>query len=322
MALPGTIDPFSMSSIQIDLEMAFLNRFIWLLLLCTAAVLRAAPVRVVVWDERNAAERHLYTNFIGGQIAGYLKTLPGLSVKSASLNDPEQGLSSQTLRDCDVLIWWSHVKNKAVPDSKAREIVRRLKAGKLSLIVLHSALTSRVFIDAMNERTREDAARLVPPGVKTEFIPPKAYKDPLSTDPITPRIEMSRTPDGGRLARVFLPICEITGWREDGKPSEVTTLLPGHPIARGVPKHFELSHTELYLEPFHVPRPDAVIFSETHQGGQRFRSGMLWSVGKGKVFYFRPGHETFPVFFNPNVLRILGNAAWWMGERAAPRKGS
>src|SRR5262249_33357452 len=152
----------------------------------------------------------------------------------------------------------------------------------------------------MNERTREDAAKIIPPGVKTEFILPKAYKDPLPTDPITPRIEMTNAPDGSKLAQVFLPICEITSWREEGTPSHITTLLPEHPIAHGVAEQFDDLQTEVYVEPFHVPKPDAVIFEEKWDSGEHFRTGMLWSVGKGKVFYFRPEHETFPGYFNTN----------------------
>ena len=289
---------------------------ILLTILGVSLSLRAAPIRVVVWDEQQPAQKKAYTNFIGNQIAGYLRTLPDLSVKSVSLNDPDKGLSDETITNCDVLIWWSHVRNKLVPVEKAQQIVERIKDGKLSLITLHSALTSWPFIEAMNERTRQDAAKQIPAGVKTEYITPKAYKDPLPTDPITPRIEMTNAPDGSKLALVYLPICEIVGWHEEGKPSHVTTLMPDHPIAQGVPAQFDITETERYVEPFHVPKPDAVLFEDHWDNGERFRTGMLWAVGKGKVFYFRPEHETFPGYFNPNVLKVIGNAAEWMGKGA------
>ncbi|HXS69386.1 MAG TPA: ThuA domain-containing protein [Candidatus Polarisedimenticolia bacterium] len=277
--------------------------------------LRAAPIRVVVWDEQSPAAKKAYTNSIGDHIANYLKTLPDLSVKSVALADPDQGLADGTINNCDVLIWWSHTKNKLVPDDKVKQIVTRIKDGNLSLIVLHSAITSKVFIEAMNERTREDAGKVIPPGMKTEYILPKAYKDPLPTDPITPRVDIvTNWPDHIPEALVYLPICEITGWREDGKPSHVTTMMPGHPIARGVDKEFNIAQTEVYIEPFHVPKPDAVIFHERYSSGEEFRTGMLWSVGRGKVFYFRPEHETFPGYDNPNILKIIGNAAEWMGK--------
>ena len=290
-------------------------KIIFLVVLCFLPMLRAAPVRVVVWDEQNAAQKKVYTNFIGGQISAYLKTLPNLSVKSVGLSDTNEAFSDDILTNCDVLVWWSHVKNKLVPDEFTREIVARIKSGKLSLIVLHSALTSKPFIEAMNERTREDVAKIIPAGTKTEFILPKAYKDPLPTDPITPRLEWTNAPDGSKVALVYLPICEITGWHEVGAPSHVTTMLPDNPIARGVPREFDIAQTEIYVEPFHVPKPDAVIFQEKWDSGEQFRTGMLWSVGKGKVFYFRPEHETFPGYFNPNILKIIGNAVEWFGGK-------
>lgn len=293
-----------------------MSKILLLVAICLASAARAVPVRVVVWDEQPADERKVYTNFIGNHIAAYLKSLPDLSVKSVGLSDPDMGLSDETLTNCDVLIWWSHTKNKLVPDQKVQEIVGRLKTGDLSLIVLHSGLTSKVFIEAMNERTREDAAKLVPAGIRTEFVLPKAYKDPLPTDPITPRLEIvTNWPERAPMALVYLPICEITGWRADGTPSHVTTLLPDHPIARGVPPEFDIAQTEVYIQPFHVPTPDAIIFREKYASGEEFRTGMLWSVGKGKVFYFRPEHETFPGYFNTNVLKVIGNAAEWLDAK-------
>jgi trehalose utilization protein len=91
------------------------------------------------------------------------------------------------------------------------------------------------------------------------------------------------------------------------------TLFPSHPIARDIAKEFTIPQTEMYNEPFHVPAPDAVIFEETWQAGYRFRSGALWSLGRGKVFYFRPGHENFSVFHQPQPLKIVANAAEWLG---------
>jgi trehalose utilization protein len=288
-----------------------------LALLCFATAASAAPIRVVVWDEQPADAMKVYTNSINNHIAEYLKTLPDLSVKAVSLLDPDKGLSDEILTNCDVLIWWSHTKNKLVPDEKVKEIVSRIKNGDLSLIALHSALTSKVFIEAMNERTREDVEKSLPSGLRKEFILPKAYKDPKPTDPITPRVEVvTNWPEHEPMALVYLPICEITGWHEDGKPSHVTTMMPDHPIARGLPKEFDIDQTEVYVEPFHVPKPDAVVFHEKYSSGEEFRTGMLWSVGKGKVFFFRPEHETFPGYFNTNVLKIIGNAAEWLGSKS------
>jgi trehalose utilization protein len=291
-----------------------MTKTVLFLLFTLATTTRAIPVRVLVWDEQNKGQK-AYTNFIAPQIASYLKTLPGLSVQSAGLNDTNLGLADEALTNCDVLVWWSHVRNKLVPDEKVKQIVDRVKDGKMSLVILHSGLTSKVFIEAMNERTREDAAKTVPAGIKTEFILPLAYKDPLETDPITPRIEMTNAPDGSKLARVYYPICEITHWRETGEAVTIKTLLTNHPIARDVPLQFEIPHSEVYSEPFHVPKPDAVVFQEESSKGEIFRAGMLWNVGKGKVFYFGPGHETFPIYFQAEPLKIIGNAVKWLGTQ-------
>ena len=70
----------------------------------------------------------------------------------------------------------------------------------------------------------------------------------------------------------------------------------------------------MYNEPFHVPEPDELIFEEYWELGERFRSGMVWNIEKGKVFYFRPGHEEFPVFKQPEIIQILANACHWLGK--------
>src|SRR5262249_12317624 len=95
----------------------------------------ARPIRVVVWDEQQPQQKAAYENFLGNQIAGPLAGRPGLVVKSVRLDDPDQGLPAQTLDDCDVLIWWGHVRNGEVKPELARRVVDRIKAGKLSLIV-------------------------------------------------------------------------------------------------------------------------------------------------------------------------------------------
>ena len=88
--------------------------------------------------------------------------------------------------------------------------------------------------------------------------------------------------------------------------------MPDHPIASDIPPKFIVSNTEMYDEPFHVPEPDAVIFEERWEPGEWFRSGSLWDIGKGKIFYFRPGHETYKVFYEPIPLKIIENAVTWL----------
>jgi len=291
-----------------------MNKLVFLAVVSFAIAAHASPIRVLVWDEQNKGQK-AYTNFIAPQIAAYLKTLPNLDVRSAGLDDTNLGLADDALTNCDVLVYWSHVRNKMVPAEKALQIVDRVKAGKLAVVFLHSAITSKPFIEMFNERTREDLAKTIAPGTKTEFILPAVYKDPLETDPITPRVEMTNAPDGSKLARVYYPICEITHWRETGEAVTIKAVLTNHPIAAGVPLQFEIPHSEVYSEPFHVPKPDAVIFQEESQKGEIFRAGMLWDIGRGKVFYFSPGHESFPIYFQPEPLKIIGNAVEWLGSQ-------
>ena len=106
---------------------------------------------------------------------------------------------------------------------------------------------------------------------------------------------------------------DAPGYRPDGKPSFLNTLLPDHPIAKGVPRNFQVAGTEMYNEPFHVPEPDIVVFEERWPTGEWFRSGCIWNLGDGKIFYFRPGHETFPVYKQEIPLRIVENAVRWLG---------
>ena len=113
---------------------------------------------------------------------------------------------------------------------------------------------------------------------------------------------------------VHLPWCCFSDYRPDGKPSTITVNAPQHPIAKGLTAKFEIPQTEMYNEPFHVPEPDEVIFEETWELGERFRSGMVWQIGQGKVFYFRPGREQYPVFKQAEIIQILSNAWHWLGK--------
>jgi len=276
-------------------------------------------VRAVVWDEQQPRQKRAYENFLGNQIADYLKTRPGLTVKSVSLRDPQQGLSKDVLDSCDVLIWWGHVRQHEIKPKTGKEIVRRIRAGRLSLVTLHSAHWSTPFVEAMYERARDDALAKVPAEeratARLKEIRPRPFTAPKRGDPLTPAAEYHRAGDGPMTVTLKLPNCCFPYYRPDGKPSEVRTLLPKHPIARGIPAKFQIPQTEAYDEPFHVPQPDAVIFEERWQGGQRFRSGSLWKLGKGWVFYFRPGHETYPIYKQPIPLRILENATRWLGSK-------
>jgi len=108
-------------------------------------------------------------------------------------------------------------------------------------------------------------------------------------------------------------------WREIGEKERLWTVEPGHPIADGIPEHFELEHEEMYGERFDIPAPDALVFISWFTGGEVFRSGCCFQRSRGKIFYFRPGHETFPVYHQPVIQRVLLNAIRWAAPvEAAP----
>ena len=279
-----------------------------------------ARIRVVVWDERQPQQRQAYENFLGNTIAEHLRSQPGLSVESVAPDDPEQGLSEDVLGECDVLVWWGHVRQAEVTPETGRKIVARILAGDLALIALHSAHWSTPFVEAMNERTRRDAERTYghADATKTEirFTPPsRRYTVPKRDTRLTPYAEVRKFPDDEQEVEVHLPYCCFPAYRADGKPSTIRVLKPEHPIARGIPGRFDVPQTEMYDEPFHVPEPDEVVLEECWASGEWFRSGMVWQLGEGRVFYFRPGHETYPVYKEPIPLHILTNAVRWLGTR-------
>jgi len=106
-------------------------------------------------------------------------------------------------------------------------------------------------------------------------------------------------------------------WREAGEKERIWVVEPGHPIAEGLPEYIEIPHTEMYGERFDIPQPDELVFISWFSGGEVFRSGCCYNRGKGKVFYFRPGHETFPIYYQPEVQTVICNAVRW----AAPING-
>ncbi len=285
----------------------------------TALAQPAKPIRVLVWDERQPAQKQAYSNFLGNQIAEHLKTLPGLSVTSACLDDPGKGLT--TLDQTDVLIWWGHQRQGEISNNVASDIVRRIAAGELSLISLHSAHWSEPFMEAMRYRARENALRSLPGDERAnatieehDLFSPNVRTPPKENTLLTPSVTYRKPIDSPVQVRLILPNCCFPSYRGDGKPSQVNVLLPDHPIARGLPARFTIAQTEMYDEPFHVPPPDQVVLEEHWASGDWFRSGSVWNIGRGHVFYFRPGHETYPIYKNPLVLKVIENAVLWMGK--------
>jgi trehalose utilization protein len=219
--------------------------------------------RVLVWSE-GTAPKNVYPQDINTAVAEGLKPLQDWEIVTASLSDPDQGVSEVSLQKTDVLIWWGHTRHGAVQDELVARIVRRIKEDGMGFIALHSSHFS------------------------------KALKKVLGTN------------------------CGFSAYVADGSSVDVLVKEKEHPIAQGV-KDFTLANTERYSEPFEVPEPEAVVFDGVYHrpdgSTEKSRQGLCWTVGKGKVFYFQPGHETYPHFFDENVRKILRNAVQW----AAPK---
>ncbi len=239
--------------------------------LLSPALLAAEKRKVVVWSEGtacvDAGSKEVYPKDINTAIAEGLKPLEakGWEIVTASLNDPEQGVSDELLNSTDVLIWWGHKKHGDVKNELVDKIAQRVKEGQMGFIATHSS----------------------------HFAKP--YKKLMGT---------------------------ACSWREyvaDGTSVEVIVKEPQHPICQGV-KNFKLPKIERYGEPFAVPTPEAVpldgIYTRPDGQTQPGRMGLCWTVGKGKVFYFTPGHETYDDYYRPEVRRIFINAVEW----AAPKR--
>lgn len=100
-------------------------------------------------------------------------------------------------------------------------------------------------------------------------------------------------------------------WREAADRELVWTIEPAHPIAEGVPPVIAIDRQEMYGERFDIPAPDELVFVSSFSGGEVFRSGCCFRRGRGRVFYFGPGHETYPVYHHPDIRRVLVNAVRW-----------
>ena len=130
----------------------------------------------------------------------------------------------------------------------------------------------------------------------------------------------------GHFSKIF---CKLMGtscalrWREEPDRELVWTVDPTHPIAQGVPHPILIEDQEMYGEFFDIPAPDELVFVSSFSGGEVFRSGCTWRRGHGKVFYFSPGDQEYPVYFHPDVRRVLANGVEWAmtdrPERSLPR---
>ena len=118
----------------------------------------------------------------------------------------------------------------------------------------------------------------------------------------------------GHMSKIFRRMtgtaCRLR-WREAGEKERLWVVAPSHPIAQGVPETFVIPHHEMYGEPFDIPHDGRIVFMSWYEGGNVFRSGVTFERDRGKIFYFSPGHETFPIYHDPVILKILGNAIRW-----------
>lgn len=123
----------------------------------------------------------------------------------------------------------------------------------------------------------------------------------------------------GHFSKIFKTLmgttCDLK-WREANDKERLWVVDPSHPITEGIGEYIELEHEEMYGEHFDIPQPDELIFLSWFTGGEVFRSGVTYRRGNGKIFYFRPGHETYPTYFNKEIQTVIKNGVNW----AAPVK--
>ena len=216
-------------------------------------------MKVTVWNENrheqtNEKVREVYPEGIHGAIASFLKE-DNLEVRTATLDEPEHGLTEEVLNSTDVLLWWGHVAHDDVSDEIVTRVKNRVLDG-MGLIVLHSGHFSKIFKTLMGTT------------------------------------------------------CDLK-WREADEKERIWVVSPGHPIAEGIGEHIDIEREEMYGEHFDIPDPDELVFVSWFEGGEVFRSGCTYKRGKGKVFYFRPGHETYPTYYNEKVQKVISNAVKW-----------
>lgn len=104
--------------------------------------------------------------------------------------------------------------------------------------------------------------------------------------------------------------CSLS-WRDDAERELLWVVNPAHPIAQGIGRFIKLEREETYCEPFGIPEPQQTVFLAGFEGGEVFRAGCCWRKENGKVFYFQPGHEDYPIYYNKDILKIIKNAVIW-----------
>ncbi len=131
----------------------------------------------------------------------------------------------------------------------------------------------------------------------------------------------------GHHSKIFKRLMGTTcnlKWRESTDKERIWVVSPSHPIVTGIPEYFEIEREEMYGEHFDIPDPDELVMISWFTGGEVFRSGCCYHRGQGKIFYFRPGHETYPTYFNETVRKVIANAVHWTApdaNRPSPEYG-
>src|SRR5712691_2590287 len=225
-----------------------------------------SDIRVTVWNEYRHERRYehvaaIYPQGMHVTLADSLRASGLTSLRTATLDAPEHGLTEGVLAATDVLIWWSHMAHSEINEAVTERVHQRVLDG-MGLIMLHASHNAALFKKLMGTGCRHK-------------------------------------------------------WREANDHERLWVVAPGHPIAAGLGEYVEVGHEEMYGEYFDIPVPEALVFVSWFSGGEVFRSGCCYTRGHGKIFYFRPGHETLPTYHHPEVQRVIANAV----RGAAPTPG-
>ncbi len=218
--------------------------------------------RVTVWNEfvherKDESVRAIYPDGMHRVVGAALERYLGdaVSVRYATLDQPEHGLTDEVLEETDVLTWWGHCAHDQVSDEVVDRVAKQVLQG-MGLVPMHSAHYSKVF------------KRLMGTG------------------------------------------CGLR-WRNAEDRELVWSVNPGHPICEGVPIPIVIPRQEMYGEFFDIPQPDELVFISSFTGGEVFRSGCCFTRGRGRIFYFSPGDQEYPVYHNEAVTRVIANAVQW-----------
>ncbi|TWD82846.1 trehalose utilization protein [Kribbella amoyensis] len=220
------------------------------------------PLRVLVWGENRHEQRDenvaaLYPDGMHTTIQRGIEENLGAAatVRTATLDEPEHGLTDEVLAETDVLVWWGHAAHDEVDDQVVDRVQEHVLAG-LGLVVLHSGHWSKIFRKLMGTT------------------------------------------------------CTLR-WRNERDRELVWTVDPTHPIAQGVPQPIEIEAQEMYGEFFDIPVPDELVFVSNFSGGEVFRSGCTFRRGHGRIFYFSPGDQDYPVYHHRDVRKVIANGVAW-----------